>query len=220
MKLLSVFSGGMDSTTVIPFARDIQSHDVTHAINFTYGSKHNDREQKAVDALAAHYGLTLVKCRLDFIAEHFKSDLLKTGGDIPEGHYADPSMKRTVVPFRNGIMLSIAAGLAESLDMDGILLGNHVGDHAIYPDCREDFTRPMAEAILNGTYKGIKLVTPFGDRTKTQIAKAGGALHVPYELTYSCYKGGEVHCGVCGTCFERKEAFRESGVTDPTEYLG
>ena len=153
------------------------------------------------------------------MAENFKSDLLKTGGDIPEGHYADPSMKKTVVPFRNGIMLSIAAGYAESLDADAIVLGNHFGDHAVYPDCRVDFINPMKEAIEKGTYKGIKLLSPFDTIDKTEIARIGHALNFPFELTYSCYNGEDKHCGKCGTCFERKEAFQLAGIKDPTEYL-
>ena len=128
-------------------------------------------------------------------------------------------MKRTVVPFRNGIMLSIAAGLAESLEVEALMLGNHAGDHAIYPDCRPEFSDPMAFAIEAGTYAKIKVIRPFEHLTKTDIAKIGGQLNAPFELTYSCYKGGENHCGKCGTCYERKEAFRDAGVMDPTPYL-
>lgn len=129
-------------------------------------------------------------------------------------------MKRTVVPFRNGIMLSIAAGFAESIGAECIVLGNHFGDHAVYPDCRQDFVEPMAQAIENGTYAKIKLVAPFTKVTKADIAKLGFNLKVPYEMTWSCYKGGEKHCGKCGTCVERIEAFQLAGVADPTEYEG
>ncbi len=127
-------------------------------------------------------------------------------------------MKRTVVPFRNGIMLAIAAGFAESIGANHLVLGNHAGDHAVYPDCREDFTAPMSAAIKAGTYAEITIVRPFEKVTKTDICRIGNELGVPYKLTYSCYKGGEKHCGKCGTCFERIEAFRDSGVTDPTLY--
>jgi len=217
MKLIAVLSGGMDSTAAMAVCKHA-GHEIIGAITFDYGSKHNGREFLSALQIVNHYELKINRVQLDFIADHFKSDLLKTGGEIPEGHYADPSMKRTVVPFRNGIMLSIAAGFAESLDADGIILGNHFGDHAIYPDCREDFAKAMAQAISLGTYKNIALVTPFQNMTKTQIVEAGHAIGVPFALTYSCYKGGELHCGKCGTCVERREAFEQSGINDPTEY--
>ena len=136
----------------------------------------------------------------------------------PEGHYADPSMSKTVVPFRNGIMLSIAAGYAESLEAEAVILGNHFGDHAIYPDCRVSFIEPMKEAIKQGTYAKIELLSPFASIDKTEIVRIGTKLGVPYELTYSCYKGTEHHCGKCGTCYERKEAFSLANVSDPTIY--
>ena len=216
MKTVIVLSGGMDSSTALAWAK--VNYEVVGSISFNYGSKHNDREFKSAQEVCLFYGVPLVRCNLDFMAENFKSDLLKTGGDIPEGHYADPSMKRTVVPFRNGIMLSIAAGYAESLEADAVVLGNHFGDHAVYPDCRVDFITPMSQAIERGTYRNIKLLAPFSNISKTDIAKLGSGLGVPFELTYSCYKGGKKHCGKCGTCFERIEAFNDSGIKDPTDY--
>lgn len=218
MKLLAVLSGGMDSTAAIAYMNGT-GHNVIAAINFNYGSKHNEQERLSARDVAAFYGIPLEECSLDFVANKFKSDLLKTGGEIPEGHYADPTMKKTVVPFRNGIMLSIAAGYAESIDADGILIGNHAGDHTIYPDCRAEFIVPMIQAIHHGTYKNIQLESPFVMLSKTKVAELGSKHGAPFELTYSCYKGGVVHCGVCGTCFERKEAFREAGVDDTTRYL-
>jgi 7-cyano-7-deazaguanine synthase len=148
----------------------------------------------------------------------FKSDLLRSGGDIPEGHYAEESMKKTVVPFRNGIMLSIAAGFAESIGADAVTIAAHSGDHAIYPDCREPFMRAMGEAMEQGTYAGIKLLRPFIDMDKAAIARRGAELGVDFAETWSCYKGGEIHCGVCGTCVERREAFLLAGLQDPTVY--
>lgn len=124
----------------------------------------------------------------------------------------------TVVPFRNGIMLSIAASLAESLGAEAITLGNHAGDHAIYPDCREEFTRSMGAAIECGTYARIRLWSPFLRKTKAEIAEVGSQLDAPFNLTWSCYKGGKLHCGKCGTCTERIEAFTNAGVKDPTIY--
>jgi 7-cyano-7-deazaguanine synthase len=206
----------MDSSTALAWAK--QNHEVIGAISFDYGSKHNDREYRSAVDVCQHYEIPLVRCSLDFVANNFKSDLLKTGGDIPEGHYADPSMKKTVVPFRNGIMLSIAAGYAESLGAKGVVLGNHFGDHAVYPDCRAEFVDAMFDAIRLGTYEHIELLTPFTKIDKTGIAKLGSELGVPFELTYSCYNGDNKHCGKCGTCFERKEAFTLAGVLDKTEY--
>jgi 7-cyano-7-deazaguanine synthase len=217
MKILVVLSGGMDSATALGHMK--QGQDEVHTITFNYGSKHNARENEAARKLAEHYGVPNVLIALPFVNQLFKSDLLQSGGAIPEGHYADPSMKRTVVPFRNGIMLAIAAGYAESIEAEALVLGNHVGDHAIYPDCRREFTDPMAGAIREGTYQRIELKTPFGALTKTGIAQLGGKIDVPYHLTYSCYNGGEKHCGKCGTCYERKEAFKDAGLIDPTQYL-
>lgn len=216
MNVLIVLSGGMDSTTALAWAKS--NHNVLGAVSFWYGSKHNDKEWEAAQQIARHYCVALNRVRLDFVAEQFKSDLLLTGGDVPEGHYADPSMKRTVVPFRNGIMLSIAAGFAESIGADAIVLGNHYGDHAVYPDCRKAFVDPMALAIKEGTYANIELLAPFTAIGKHDIAKLGADLGVPFELTWSCYKGGDKHCGKCGTCVERKEAFSLAGIQDPTVY--
>lgn len=218
MNVLVVLSGGMDSTTALAWAKANPEMNVVGALSFWYGSKHNDQEWNSAQAVADHYGVPVKRARLDFVAETFKSDLLKTGGEVPEGHYADPTMQKTVVPFRNGIMLSIAAGYAESVGADAVILGNHFGDHAVYPDCRADFVEPMKAAIEAGTYAKIKLISPFVGVDKTEIARQGAALGVPYVLTYSCYKGGHVHCGKCGTCFERREAFSLAGVQDPTEY--
>ena len=152
---------------------------------------------------------------LGFIGQYFKSDLLLSGGAIPEGSYAEENMKSTVVPFRNGIMLAVAAGLAESYGLDTVLLANHSGDHAIYPDCRPEFVEAMDAAVKAGTYEGIRVVSPYCDITKRDIALRGRAIGLDYSLTYSCYKGGEKHCGKCGTCTERKEALEGF---DPTEY--
>lgn len=217
MGAIVVLSGGMDSATALAWALK-EGVSVIGCLSFEYGSKHNDREWEHAQRIAAHYDIPIKRVSLGFIGEHFESDLLKRGGDIPEGHYADESMKRTVVPFRNGIMLAIAAGYAESLGCESVILGNHYGDHAIYPDCRVSFIEPMAEAIKAGTYTQVSLKSPFARIDKTAIAKLGGELGVPYHLTYSCYKGEQKHCGKCGTCVERKEAFELSGVPDPTEY--
>lgn len=215
MKGVVVLSGGMDSAVALQEAR-ADGIEVIKALHFQYGSKHNKREEDAAYNVAHSANVPLEVVKLPFIGELFKSDLLLSGKDVPEGHYADDNMKRTVVPFRNGIMLAIAAGYAESIGAHCVILGNHKGDHAVYPDCRPEFTNAMDDAIRLGTYAPITLVTPLGDMTKAEIAQRGIVLGVRLNQTYSCYKGGEIHCGKCGTCVERIEAFR--GLKDPTEY--
>ena len=217
-KFLVVFSGGMDSATALyKVIADNPTAEV-ETISFNYGSKHNEMEYQGAKKICEKLGIKNTRISLDFINQYFKSDLLKSGGEIPEGHYAADNMKSTVVPFRNGIMLSIAAGFAESIDADTLVLGNHAGDHEVYPDCRQSFIDPMAKAIEEGTWKKIKLFSPFCNITKTDLVKIGATLNVPYELTYSCYNGKEKHCHRCGTCTERIEAFHDANVTDPTIY--
>ncbi len=155
---------------------------------------------------------------LDFINRLFDSDLLKSGGEIPEGHYEAESMKKTVVPFRNAIMLSIACGFAESVGAQGLVIAAHDGDHAIYPDCREPFMQAIGNAMLLGTYAKIKLLRPFIEMSKADIAQEGFRLGIDFAQTWSCYQGGEKHCGKCGTCVERREAFALAGINDPTVY--
>ena len=216
MKALVVLSGGLDSTTALYWAKN--EYDEVETITFNYGSKHNDIENDYAKKTCEKLGVKNTIIKLDFMNQYFKSDLLKSGGDIPEGYYTAENMKSTVVPFRNGIMLSIAAGFAESNDCDVLVLGNHSGDHAIYPDCRPEFIDGIGAAISAGTEKGIKIVSPFCNMSKTDIVKLGYKLGVDFSLTYSCYKGKEKHCGKCGTCTERIEAFTQAGVKDPTEY--
>ena len=211
MRAVLVYSGGLDSTTLLYEYKD----SIALAVSFDYGSKHNKRELEFAALNCKRLGIRHLVIPLEFMGRYFKSDLLIGGGDIPEGSYADENMKSTVVPFRNGIMLSIAAGLAESYELDAIMLANHSGDHAIYPDCRPEFIEGMAAAVEAGTYNGVKVVSPYCNMTKREIALRGRELGVDYSLTYSCYKGGEKHCGKCGTCVERKEALEGF---DPTEY--
>ena len=217
MKSLVILSGGMDSATALAWALD-QGHKVVAALNFQYGAKQNQREARSAKAVTEHYQIPLHTVELNFMNTLFKSDLLQSGGAIPEGHYTEQSMKATVVPFRNGIMLSIAAGVAESMSAKGVILGNHYGDHATYPDCRESFIEPMKAAIRAGTDTQIELLSPFCHFHKSDIALLGQSLEVPYALTYTCYKGGEKHCGRCGSCSGRKEAFQHAGIPDPTDY--
>jgi 7-cyano-7-deazaguanine synthase len=155
---------------------------------------------------------------LDFVGEYFQSNLLQSGGPIPKGHYEEENMKQTVVPFRNGIMLAVAAGFAESRGVDALVIAAHAGDHAIYPDCREGFMQSMARATRLGTYNAVELLRPFITMTKAEITALGCKLGIDYAETWSCYEGRELHCGECGTCVERREAFLLAGIPDPTAY--
>ena len=155
---------------------------------------------------------------VDFMGQYFRSSLLAGSEAIPEGQYADENMKSTVVPFRNGIMLAIATGMAESHDLQYVMMANHGGDHTIYPDCRPEFVEAFDSAAHAGTYNGVRLLSPYCHLTKGQIAARGKELGIDYAETWSCYKGGEKHCGRCGTCVERREALAEAGIPDPTEY--
>ena len=152
------------------------------------------------------------------MTKYFKSSLLEGGEEIPEGHYADENMKSTVVPFRNGIMLSIAVGIAESNGLKYVMMANHGGDHTIYPDCRPEFVDAFDQAAAAGTFVNVHLRSPYTNITKSDIARRGKALGIDYSQTWSCYKGGSKHCGKCGTCVERREAFAEAGIEDTTEY--
>jgi len=216
MKTLVLLSGGMDSTTALYWAR--QQHEVVGAVSFDYGSKHNARELGFAAWHCSHLNVWHDSVALPFVNELFASDLLQSGGDIPDGHYAADNMKRTVVPFRNGIMLAIACGIAESRNAEALVIAAHAGDHAIYPDCREPFMEGIAAAMREGTYARIELLRPFIDLDKTAIAKLGDDLKVDFGKTWSCYRGAAIHCGRCGTCVERREAFILAGLPDPTDY--
>lgn len=211
---IMVLSGGMDSTTML--------HDyaerIALAVTFDYGSNHNAREIDCARYNCALLGIELVEVKMDFIGRLFNSSLLSGADAIPEGDYADANMRSTVVPFRNGIMLAAAAGLAESRGLHTVMLANHSGDHSIYPDCCPGFVDAMSRAISEGTYDHISIFAPYTGMTKTEIAARGAQLGIDYAHTYSCYKGGERHCGRCGTCRERREALRDAGLDDPTLY--
>ena len=196
----------MDSVTMLHEYRD----SIAAAVTFQYGSNHNKREARCARINCEKLGIEWIEIDLSFMGRHFESSLLQGADAIPEGHYADDNMRSTVVPFRNGIMLAVAAGLAESRKLDGVMIANHSGDHAIYPDCRPDFIASMGRAIADGH---LQLLAPYTSLSKGEIALRGKNLGVDYSLTYSCYKGGEHHCGKCGTCVERAEALRYAGIT-------
>lgn len=216
-RVIVLCSGGMDS--VVALHEAARTHQVAAALSFHYGSKHNDREIPFAAHHAGLIGTPHITIPLDFMERLFESHLLKSGAAIPKGHYEEETMKQTVVPFRNGIMLAVAAGLAESKGASGVVIAAHAGDHAIYPDCREGFMRAMEEAIRLGTYANVELLRPFISMTKSEIARRGHELGLDFSKTWSCYAGGETHCGECGTCVERREAFLLAGLDDPTSYL-
>ena len=209
-----IVSGGMDSITLLYDHRD----DIALAISFNYGSNHNSRELPFASLHCRRLGIPHITIDLDFIHRYFASSLLQGADAIPEGHYEDSNMLSTVVPFRNGIMLSIAAGIAESNGLRRVFIANHGGDHAIYPDCRRAFIDAMTAATQAGTYAHVEIAAPYTDITKADIAAVGKRLGIDYAETWSCYKGGEHHCGKCATCVERIEALRAAGINDTTIY--
>lgn len=209
-----IVSGGMDSITLLYDHKD----EIALGISFDYGSNHNAREIPFAKMHCERLGIKHITINLDFMHQYFKSSLLDGADTIPEGHYADDNMKSTVVPFRNGIMLSIAIGIAESNNLDQVFIANHGGDHTIYPDCRPEFIKAIDSAANAGTYNNVKVIAPYTQITKSDIARIGKKLGIDYTETWSCYKGGERHCGKCGTCVERKEALAEAGIEDCTIY--
>ena len=209
-----ILSGGIDSVTLLHYKQDR----IALAVSFDYGSNHNAREIECARWQCQTLGIEHMVIPLSFMGEYFKSSLLSGSDDIPKGDYNLENMKSTVVPFRNGIMLSVACGLAESRGLRHVMMANHSGDHDIYPDCRPEFTRAMSDAMQAGTYDSISLIDPFTHLTKGDIVKIGKKIGVDYSHTYSCYCGEETHCGECGTCKERKQAFKLAEMEDPTPY--
>ena len=209
-----ILSGGVDSTTLLYDEKDR----IALAVSFDYGSKHNAREIPFAQMHCRRLGIEHVVIPLDFMTSYFRSSLLQGGEEIPEGHYADENMKSTVVPFRNGIMLSIAVGIAESHGLKCVMMANHGGDHTIYPDCTPAFVDAFDAAAAAGTFVNVHLRSPYTLLTKADIARRGKSLGINYAETWSCYKGGEHHCGKCGTCVERREAFALAGIDDTTIY--
>jgi len=209
-----IVSGGMDSITLLYDKKD----EIALGISFDYGSNHNAKEIPYAKKHCERLGIKHITINLDFIHEYFKSSLLEGAEAIPEGNYDEENMKSTVVPFRNGIMLSIAIGIAESHNLKKVLIANHAGDHTIYPDCRPEFISAINKASVAGTYVNVEVSAPYTNITKGEIAVIGKKLGLDYTETWSCYKGGEKHCGKCGTCRERIEALEYAGIEDHTEY--
>jgi len=218
-KAVIVFSGGMDSTTALYQAK-ADGFEV-YAISFNYGQKHK-KELDYAKKICEKENIKHEIVDLSNITKLISNSALTGDIDVPEGHYKEDNMKLTVVPNRNMIMGSIAIGYAVNMDAEAVYLGVHGGDHHIYPDCRPQFIEALNLAGYLGNEgfcsKKFRVVAPFQYIPKDEIVKIGMKLNVPYHLTWSCYKGGEKHCGKCGTCVERIEAFKLAKIIDPTNY--
>jgi len=205
MKSVIIISGGMDSTTLLYYLVKSLKAEVK-ALSFNYGQRHK-KELEYAKKVCNKLGVPHKIINLSNIQELISNSALTGDIEVPSGHYEDKTMKLTVVPNRNMIMLSIAIGYAENLKYDCVAIANHAGDHTIYPDCREEFISSLNTSSILGTYNKIKIFAPFTQLTKGQIAFIGSKLGIDYDKeTWSCYRGGATHCGKCGTCIERLEA--------------
>lgn len=219
MRVVTLLSGGLDSTTLLYWLMD-QGNRVV-ALSFDYGQRHKKELQIAAIIAKIHniHHHIIDLSQLGPILALGGSSLVNSAVDVPEGHYAADNMAQTVVPNRNAIMLSIAFGVAIAYEYPGVAFAPHSGDHEIYPDCRREFIKSFAASMwLANQPHQITLIYPFVDKTKAEIVSLGASLEVPFNLTWSCYKGGAIHCGRCGTCVERAEAFSDAGIEDPTVY--
>ncbi|MCF8467202.1 MAG: 7-cyano-7-deazaguanine synthase QueC [Sneathiella sp.] len=217
MKTLVVCSGGMDSVTLAHLVA--REHALSRLMTFNYGQRHV-KEIDYAARTAARLGVPHDVVDISHLSGYLSGSALTGDLDVPEGHYAEDNMKVTVVPNRNAIMLTIAFGAAASYGLERVAAAMHAGDHFIYPDCRPEFTDAFArmqKTALEGMWE-IDFFAPFIQFSKADIAALGGRLNVPFEQSWSCYKGGDLHCGRCGTCVERREAFYLAGIPDPTEY--
>lgn len=216
MKAVITASGGMDSATAA-YQYAHRGYQL-HLVGFDYGQRHV-KELSALITLGERLSATVSVIDLKSLGELLGRNSLTSDHTVPDGHYAEETMRQTVVPNRNAIMLNISAGIAQAEGAELVVTGVHSGDHFIYPDCRPQFVDAVRKSISFATEGVVGLDAPFLHLTKADIVREGARLSVPYEITWSCYKGGAQHCGTCGTCFERKEAFRVAGVADPTPYI-
>ena len=223
MKALVLFSGGLDSSVCLGLAVKEYGAEEVLALSVYYGQKH-DKEMKASEKVAAHYGVKRITLDLGEIFKDSSCSLLQgSAEEIPHEEYAEQLKKtegkavNTYVPFRNGLFLSSAASIALSHGCTEIWYGAHADDAAgsAYPDCSPVFNSAMSEAVWEGSGHQLRIEAPFVNKNKAEIVKTGLALGVPYELTWSCYEGGEKPCGKCGTCIDRAAAFAANGVKDP-----
>ncbi len=216
---IAVVSGGLDSVT-LAFWLKSQGYNL-HLLGFDYGQRHK-RELDCARLCAESLSARLNVIDLSGLKPLLKGSALTDDIEMPHGHYAAPSMSVTIVPNRNAIFLSIAYAAAVAENAQAVAIGVHGGDHFIYPDCRPDFIASFAKmqqlAVAGCGDEHLQLLAPFLDKTKSDIVRIGAQLAVPFENTWSCYEGGTLHCGQCGTCIERKEAFELAQVHDPTKY--
>jgi len=216
MKSVTVLSGGMDSTTLL-YKAIKDGDEVTSVLSFDYGQRHK-RELEMAKKTCEKLGLSHKIIDLTSVSQVMKNSSLTDDIEVPEGHYADETMKATVVPNRNMIMLSIAIAEAVSTGASRVYYGAHSGDHDIYPDCRKEFVEAMDKVSRISNYEEVEVVAPFIDMDKGDIAILGKELNVDYSLTLTCYNGAEEACGKCGSCVERLEAFEKAGISDPIKY--
>lgn len=218
-KALAIVSGGLDSVTLAYLLHAEGYH--LHLLAFDYGQRHK-KELAFAELCARRLKADFDIIDLSHLGKYLKGSALTDDIEVPDGHYAAPNMAITVVPNRNAIMLALAYGIAVAEQTELVALGAHGGDHFIYPDCRPEFVAAFdamqRHAVEGFGHPKLHLAAPFLHFGKHQIVKLGTALQVPYGDTWSCYKGGERHCGTCGTCVERREAFELAGVPDPTAY--
>lgn len=211
-----VFSGGLDSTTLLYHLKDAQ-HELT-ALTVDYGQRHR-RELDCAQEICRRVGITLTSLDLTGLSPIFGNNSLSdTSVAVPEGNYEPDSMQQTTVPNRNMILLSIAAGWAISNDCQAVAFGAHSGEYTPYPDCRREFAEAMDNAAQLCDWQPLRILAPFVDWSKSDIVRRGAELNVPFGSTWSCYVGGQSHCGRCGTCLDRRQAFAQSGINDPTSY--
>ena len=213
--VVPILSGGLDSTVLT--AMLVRSGYNVKPLGIDYGQKHRT-ELDYARRYCSRNNLFFEVADLTGITHLINNSSQTSSMEVPEGHYAEESMKLTVVPNRNMIMLSVACGYAINIKANFIAYGAHSGDHAIYPDCRTEFVEAMRSAIKLADWHPVDIISPFLAMTKAEIVLLGAEMGIPFEDTWSCYKGGDVHCGMCGTCTERIEAFVIAGVDDPTAY--
>ena len=217
MKTLIICSGGLDSVTLA--YKTAEERTLTGIVSFDYGQRHK-KELECAKICADKLGVPHHLIDISNIGAMLGGSALTDDIDVPDGHYAEETMRITVVPNRNAIMLTIAYGMAASQKAESVGAAVHGGDHFIYPDCRPDFINTFA-SMQNHALEGVadlELFTPFLNKTKADIVAEGAKLGVPFADTWSCYKGGDIHCGRCGTCVERREAFELANIEDPTVY--